>query len=681
MKTINVFLASSEELKQERLELADLVEHLNHILMKHDIQVHLVKWEYLDSSMGIAHKQEEYNKALRECDICIVIYWNVFGQYTKQELDTAYNELIAGRNPHKIYVYFKDSSNASQELLEFRDSFPKQYGHFYCPFDNIDTLELNFLLQFMDYQSKELAQSLIEVRDSKVLLGGKEAVNLNNVPFAGNNEEYQQLLKTIERTRKYLSKLELNDPEYSETAQELQELLKKQQQMEHNLFETAILITRLSNQQCSERLERATQLFLSGDNKGANAILNEEQIEKDVEHNFQLVKLGEEGRKGLEININEYKLKIQTIENGFAKGWMEQVTQLRKRILEICQSLYGEQSAQTAEAYLDYANALAIQAHYKEALSYAEQALKIDLEILGEKHPDTATCYNDAGLIYIYLGEHQKALEYLEKALQIDLEVLGEKHQGTAVSYSNVGNEYGELGDRQKALKYFEKALQIDLEIFGEKHRDTAISFNNVGSEYGDLGDHQKALEYLEKALQIHIELGEDKHPKTAYCYNNIGLEYEALGDHQKALEYLEKALQTRLDMFGDKHPDTAQSYNNVGCEYGKLGDHQKALEYFEKALRIYLEIFGDNYPEVARSYNNIGGIHYELGDYQKALEYYEKALQIHFEVFGDRHPKTATLYDNIGASYRKLGNLRKGLKYNIKAFIICFQLWRRETR
>ena len=44
MKKIKIFLASSEELKQERLELADFVEHLNHTIEKVGLQVQLVKW-------------------------------------------------------------------------------------------------------------------------------------------------------------------------------------------------------------------------------------------------------------------------------------------------------------------------------------------------------------------------------------------------------------------------------------------------------------------------------------------------------------------------------------------------------------------------------------------------------------------------------------------------------------
>ena len=73
MKKIKIFLASSEELKEERKEVADIVTNLNHILSSRDIFVDLVKWEYLDASMGPLEKQEEYNAKLRECELCIVL--------------------------------------------------------------------------------------------------------------------------------------------------------------------------------------------------------------------------------------------------------------------------------------------------------------------------------------------------------------------------------------------------------------------------------------------------------------------------------------------------------------------------------------------------------------------------------------------------------------------------------
>ena len=104
MKTVKVFIASSEELRLERLEFTDMIQQLNRILKPRDVEIDPVKWEYLDASMGPLHKQEEYNQELKKCEICLVLFWTRFGDYTKSELDTAYSELLAGHNLKKLYV-------------------------------------------------------------------------------------------------------------------------------------------------------------------------------------------------------------------------------------------------------------------------------------------------------------------------------------------------------------------------------------------------------------------------------------------------------------------------------------------------------------------------------------------------------------------------------------------------
>ena len=166
--------------------MASLANDLSTKLEKVGIQVIAVEWENLDASMGAPHKQDEYNEKLRECDMCMVLYWTKFGMYTKTELDTAYNEKIAGKNPQKLWVYFKEIDDPSklptEELKEFRDSFPTKYGHFYTPFANFDTLKAHFLLQFMEYQSQALqGKSIVEVKDGKQSGNGDNRAGMQRI--------------------------------------------------------------------------------------------------------------------------------------------------------------------------------------------------------------------------------------------------------------------------------------------------------------------------------------------------------------------------------------------------------------------------------------------------------------------------------------------------------------------
>ncbi len=645
MKTIKIFLASSEELKQERLELADLVEHLNHTLGKLDMHIQLVKWEYLDSSMGPTHKQEEYNRELCTCDLCIVIYWTKFGMYTKTELDTAYNELCAGRNPKKLYVYFKDGAEVTPDLQAFRDSFPSQYGHFFCKFENIDTLKSQFLLQFLDYQSKHLGNSnIIEVRDSQVIVDGKTYVDLKNVPFAGNNDEYNDLLEEIEELEEDLEDMTVDSPRYARKAEKLLKLKEKRAQLENSLWDTALMITRLSTTKCSERLQRAMDLFSKGDNRGAQAVLNEEEIERDVQHNLNLIRLGEEGRKGLAINIEEYKLKIKTLKNDMADGWRDAIVELHHRILDLSEKLYGECSLEHADHLNDAVLTYSLLRLDNEMLQTSLRTLEIRKLLLGEEHPATATSYNNVGSAYGYLGEYEKSLEFYLKSLEISKLLLGDEHPKIASSYNNVGGAYGYLGEYQKSLEFLLKSLELRKSLLGEEHPATATSYNNVGGAYGDLGEYQKSLEFYLKSLELNKLLLGDEHPDTATSYNNVGYTYVNLGEYQKALEYFPKAIQTGCLSFIEE----ARTYKTIGIAYRNIGNYTQALTYAQKSLELSIQAFGEENIEVAYCYGSVALALRLQEKYEEALHYFENSLRISERLLPPPHEAIETFKQYI---------------------------------
>ena len=101
-----------------------------------------------------------------------MLYWTKFGEYTEEELNTAYEGLKAGENPRKLYIYFKETPDEiTPELKEFKSRFATQYGHFYCKFENVDTMRLNFVLQFEQYQSTLPGHDeLVKIKNSQVEL-------------------------------------------------------------------------------------------------------------------------------------------------------------------------------------------------------------------------------------------------------------------------------------------------------------------------------------------------------------------------------------------------------------------------------------------------------------------------------------------------------------------------------
>ena len=633
MSTIKIFLASSDELKPEREMMASLANSLNTVLEQQGVHVIVVEWENLDASMGIHHKQDDYNEKLRDCEMCLVLYWTKFGMYTKTELDTAYKELQAGNNPRKLYVYFKNGAEPTEELKEFRDSFPTRYGHFFTPFENFDTLKAHFLLQFMEYQSQVLINTnAIEIKDGKVVFGGIEYVNLKNVPFAGNNEEYNEIKDEIAELQEDLENLSPDSPRYAKKSEKLQKLQEKLSKMENSLWDTALMITRLSTTKCSERLKRAMDLFNAGDNKGAQAVLNEEEIERDVEHNLHLIQLGEEGKKGLKINIEEYQLKIKTLENEMAEGWLHEQCKLHERVIELTYSLYGEHSIEAAQAMMDATQSVYLLEDYKTLYKYTEKALSIRLELLGENHLDTAQCYNDLGVVSGKLGDNEKYLEYAKKGLEIRL-ALNAPGEILAESYNTAGVAMSHFGDNESFLEYQLKALELRRATIGEQNIDTANSYSQVGIAYAALENFAKYLEYSQMALEILEKIAGEKHPDTGLFHNNVGDAYMCLEKYPEAIDHLQKALSIDLNTKGKLKQSTLTAYENLSVAYELSGDYENALKNQIEAVHISDKVNKDTHPKHLEVYERAGKLFNKYGDNENALNYLYHALELRFKI------------------------------------------------
>lgn len=63
------------------MELVDLIQDLNDELEDIHIKIRPILWEYIDSSMGEIRKEDKYLKRLKECDICLVLFWRTLGEY------------------------------------------------------------------------------------------------------------------------------------------------------------------------------------------------------------------------------------------------------------------------------------------------------------------------------------------------------------------------------------------------------------------------------------------------------------------------------------------------------------------------------------------------------------------------------------------------------------------------
>ncbi|MEO8962920.1 MAG: hypothetical protein ABI325_13625 [Ginsengibacter sp.] len=170
-QTIKIFLASSAELKADRDEFRKFISWQNDRLHKQDIYLEIVQWENFLDAISDTRLQDEYNKALRGCDIALCLFFTKVGKYTAEEFDTAY-QVFKDTGKPTIWTYFKDAPvnmGSITEEINTLIAFKKKIGdlgHFYTVYTNID----NLINQFRNQLDKILPQ----------LTGTNELIKLSN---------------------------------------------------------------------------------------------------------------------------------------------------------------------------------------------------------------------------------------------------------------------------------------------------------------------------------------------------------------------------------------------------------------------------------------------------------------------------------------------------------------------
>ncbi|WP_291727817.1 hypothetical protein [Bernardetia sp.] len=145
-KKIKIFLASSSELKEDRRELREFISVENDRMIDKGVYFKLIQWEHFLDTISTTRLQDEYNKALQDCDLVVGLFFTKAGKFTEEELEKAYQSFKATEKP-KILTYFKDApvnmNDITEEvlsLLKMKKNLADK-GHFYTSYPSIDWLK------------------------------------------------------------------------------------------------------------------------------------------------------------------------------------------------------------------------------------------------------------------------------------------------------------------------------------------------------------------------------------------------------------------------------------------------------------------------------------------------------------------------------------------------------------
>ncbi len=656
MKTIKIFLASSEELTDDRNAFGNLVRRLDKIYEKRGIRIELFEWEDYDAAYNDRRKQDEYNAQIKASDMFLALFHTKAGKFTIEEFDVATEEFRKKASP-KVYTYCKDlqeGEHESIELAEFKKRLFWEMGHYWSRYNNRDSMQLHFVMQLQMVEISGAVEQL-KVEYGTIMLEGTPIAKMDKLQFAVGNEAYRKisaelndLPEKIEKARKRVDKFPDDEDLHDDLQQKLNRyncLKEEFEQMQRSLLDTAKRITVMQMEEVSEMLRCAIDAFEEGKLERANAVL--EMIAQEANRHIEQL---EACRALVHQDIEAMLLQTMIVYDDVNIPIKDRI----RRIVEIYEKAddWAQKSSFPQNKYIrlldDYSNFLCIFAFYDHALVIGFRLLSQVESIYGFDHTKAASSYNNIGSIYYHQGQFSKALEYHLKALSVYERVLGFENPNTIKTYINIGAVYDCMGYYPKALEYYIKALEKHEKVFGTNNSDTATLYNNIGVVYGELGLHPMTFDYYLKALTIREKVLGQEHPLTAEICDNIGMSYNSIGDVAEALKFHLRSLAIYENVYGHDHPDTAISYNNIGAVYYSLRDYPKALDYYLKALKIKEKVLGWDNSSLGISYYNIGGIYSKQEDYPKALEFYLKAFEIFKKSLGIEHPNTRAVEGSI---------------------------------
>ncbi|MBP5540266.1 MAG: tetratricopeptide repeat protein [Bacteroidales bacterium] len=650
---IKVFLASSDELRDDRESFGNFVRRLDDLYEKRNKRIKLFEWEDSDAAYNNRRKQDEYNDEVRASDMFLALFYIKAGKYTIEEFKVATEEYHRTGYKPKPYVYLrelKEGDQESDELISFKHHLSEELGYYWCNYNSRDSLQLHFVMQLLLVENSRLDE--LKLEDGKVMLDGTTIARLENLKFAADNPDYQrmklrliELPSLIEKARLHIEKY----PDDEDLQEELQRLLNERNRLQEEfdqqqnlLFETSKHVAQIQGRVITERMQRAIEAFDKGDVHKANAILS--VTENDATRNYTSFLHSKASTDQIRQNvigsIEELLLKTSTIMSDASIAIDERIRitiSAYKQSDELAEGI-GYEKESYVKLLSDYSLFLNKYGYYKDAEKICLHQISLAKEVYGEEHEEIANAFNNIAEIYRVLNNYSKALEFLFKALAIDEKILGKKHDNIAAIYNNIGGVYWDQGNYPLALLYFHKSLDVVLSLFGKDNLHTAITYNNIGTVYEAQHEYTMSLAYLQDALEIRKDLLGETHPDTTATYNNIGAVYWKQGNASKALEYFNLALSIDEKELGVKHPATATDYNNIGLVYKSIEDYSIALEYYLKAMAIREKVFGEDNINTAYSYNNIGVTYREMGDYNKSEEYLNKALVIFNNDLGPTH-------------------------------------------
>ena len=693
MKNITVFLASSDELKNDRNSFHSLVASLDEIFEPRGYRIRCRRWEDFSAFCTGSRTQDDYNRIVRASDICICMFHRKAGEYTIEEFNQALDEYVKSQSHPKTFVYIRaliEGEMEDEALKRFKEDLFDRVGHYWCNYATDDAMKLHFVMQLeriipsVSGNASVTEGNHFKIENGVVSLYGHKIAELDNLSFAAENPEYLSLKESIARLNTEIARLRATgvaelQPMIDEKQAELYKKRESLNRLESRLFDLALSINKLigSGTPVSERKRLAIEMFERGNSKGVVEILNEKDIAADAAQARKEIEQGkllvDSGRSLIEAGLQktrslaeEYVLRAKALMTDYAEPRrFELACHAYEQGIELTRANLSEE--ELAKSLFEYGHFLQTnkrydlaEVRYRENLDICQRLAAISPYAY---EPDLAGTQNNLGVLYNNTQRYKESEKMYLSALKICQRLTAANPQvyepDLAMTQNNLGLLYSDIRRYEEseemhlsAVEIYQRLTIVNPQVY---EPDLAMAQSNLGTLYKDTRRYEDSVKLCLSAMEIRRRLAAANpqvyEPDLAMTQYNLGCLYSDTQRYEDSEKMYLSAMEIRRRLAVANpqvyEPDLADTQYNLGCLYYNIQRYEDSEEMYLSALEVYQRLTAVNpqvyEPYLVRACNNLSFLFLAQGNFEEAERYAREGSKYDFT----HH----AIYTNLAAS------------------------------
>ncbi len=294
---------------------------------------------------------------------------------------------------------------------------------------------------------------------------------------------------------------------------------------------------------------------------------------------------------------------------------------------KLAQANFGIESWEYLQALEALALTKKAASHYAEAAPLQQQLIAL-YEKIAPHHEGYERALSGYAGTLVYLARKKEALDFAEKALRVTEARTGEL-EPRAYSISQLAFVYNSLNRTEDYLRLNEQALALRRSL-PVPTTNLGATLNNLAHAYYRVKNYPRALDLQQEAVTFYrARLGND-HPAVMQTLVTLAVFQDRAGRREDAVATAASAAVLADKLFPGDHKDRAYAHTvkgNLAC--ADETTRPQAIEELRSALAMRQRVLGRNHGEVMGGNWNLALCLGRAGQAEAALAHLEETFRI----------------------------------------------------